>query len=299
MDLDDELNITDETTLQPEKGPGWNELRRADVAFVVDCTSTMGFALDAIKEMIIKVAKKYEQANVKIRLALTEFRDQQWDSDVRKKRHVMYQHQFGDENLTEDIQEFKKVVDSLKPMGGGHQPESCFDALVNTAENLDWGEGCDRVIVFFSDAKPRDKDTVIKNGKKETAERLMEAKIDQLHLVIDKDKFEHLYDELLEIPNPSNEDDQIIGDAYHIKRKSRSMGLKDDDDAAQVANFEELQKVLSTIVSSSISGMKGSHQGNRFYRTGGVSGKRRNRNKKKAEKQESAKGASRFRKSKK
>ena len=47
MDLDDELNITDETTLQPEKGPGWNELRRADVAFVVDCTDTMGFALDA------------------------------------------------------------------------------------------------------------------------------------------------------------------------------------------------------------------------------------------------------------
>ena len=49
---------------------------------------------------------------------------------------------------------------------------------------------------------------------------------------------------------------------------------------------------------SSISGMKGSHQGNRFYRQGGVSGKRRNRNKKKAEKQESTQGASRFRKSK-
>ena len=300
MDLDDELNITDETTLQPEKGPGWNELRRADVAFVLDCTDTMKFALDAIKEMIVILAKKYEQANVKIRLALTEFRDQTWHNDVRKKRHVMHQHMFEDSYLTEDIQEFKKVVDSLKALGGGNLPESCYDAIVNTAENLDWGEGCQKVIVFFSDAKPLLRDQVVLNGKEETAERLMNAKIDQLHLVIDKDNHEHYYDQLLEIPNPSNEDDQIVGEAYNIKRKSRSLGIKEDNsEEAQVANFEELLKVLSTIVSTSISSIKGSHQGNRFYKKGGVSGKRRKRVKKETTgNQKKTNSGSRFRKSK-
>jgi len=143
--------------------------------------------------------------------------------------------------------------------------ESCFDALVSTAENLDWDPGSDRVLVFFSDAQPRKRDVIVTSGIDEAVERLRESGMNQIHLVIDKSKFERNYYDIMLIPNPSNPDEEDIpGGTYDIFSAGR-----EKPGEGRKASFEGLKKVLMSIARTSGSIVAGSRSSNP-YLSGGV-----------------------------
>ena len=83
----DDFTITDETPMTVTSSDNW-ALRRADVVFIIDCTRTMDTTLQVVLNTIEEVVGVYEKANVKIRMGLTEFRDQQYPEDERKNLHL-------------------------------------------------------------------------------------------------------------------------------------------------------------------------------------------------------------------
>ena len=263
----DEFSITDETPMIVKSSDNW-ALRRADIVFIIDCTRTMETTLKVVVNTIEDVVGVYEKANVKIRLALTEFRDCQYPEDNTMGRNLLHHHNFTTKNdesyFTEDVEAFSKILGQLKALGGGPIKESCFDALVSSAENIDWDAGSDRVLVFFSDAEPRKRDELVTKGVEEASERLKNSGINQIHLVIDKKKFEKNYIKIMYIPNPSNpEEEDVPGGIYDIYHAG-----KQKHDGKWKPSYEGLKKVLMLIARTSGSIVAGSRSSNPFITSG-------------------------------
>ena len=60
-------------------------------------------------------------------------------------------HRFDGEEFTRSAEAFKAQVGTLKADGGGPIPESSYDALVKATE-MDWPQGCEKVILLITDA---------------------------------------------------------------------------------------------------------------------------------------------------
>jgi len=105
----DDFTITDETPMTVTSSDNW-ALRRADVVFIIDCTRTMDTTLQVVLNTIEEVVGVYEKANVKIRMGLTEFRDQQYPEDERKNLHLHHHHEFGESYFTEEVDLFSDFV---------------------------------------------------------------------------------------------------------------------------------------------------------------------------------------------
>ena len=186
-------------------------IRRADIAYVIDCTKSMDKTpgnskgrnniplLSSLKACISELVQFYRDDKIKVRLGLTEFRDQNSPSDKNYGLEIMKHHEWGDSRFTSDLEDFKKKLDALVADGGGGPKESIYDALVATAEGDDWENGASRIIVLFTDTLPNPRDLVIK-GYKEAIERIAASKINQLHLCIDRSQHLEEYSKFLNLP---------------------------------------------------------------------------------------------------
>ncbi|MBK7396642.1 MAG: VWA domain-containing protein [Myxococcales bacterium] len=116
-----------------------------DVAFVVDCTGSMGDEIAYLQaEMAGVVTKvKKEQSMRRVRLGLVLYRDR-GDDFVTKSFP-----------FTEDLPTFLGSLKTAAAMGGGDMPESVNAALADTVQKLQWaGDETGRLAILVADAPP-------------------------------------------------------------------------------------------------------------------------------------------------
>jgi len=125
-----------------------------DIAMCIDCTGSMGSILDRVKA---KALKFYEDVQEKLsekgksissmRVRVIAYRDYAYDGS-----EAMITTDFLE--LPAQQREFSDFISTLRPSGGGDEPESGLEAL-NIAMNSDWvTEGSKRrhIIVVWTDA---------------------------------------------------------------------------------------------------------------------------------------------------
>lgn len=137
---------TDATwTLRLDGVPTRAQTPALDIAFVVDCTGSMGDEIAYLQNELAGVVKraKSEHSMRRLRLGLVLYRDR-GDDFVTKS--------FG---FTEDLGTYLSWLKTAQAMGGGDMPESVNAALADTVQKLDWaGDETGRVAFLVADAPP-------------------------------------------------------------------------------------------------------------------------------------------------
>jgi len=181
-----------------------------DIMFVLDVTGSMGWAIDGVRDGIIKFAAELERRNLDVRVGLTGFRDHlavlkstaKGTSSSRRNRGASSLGRpgvvdtrkpldlaplpliIGGEVFTKDYRAFaREVGENLSASGGGDGPESSLDALA-LASSHPFRQNAGRVLILITDAPPHIPDLQVPTIKQELV-ILRKARIDQLHLVID------------------------------------------------------------------------------------------------------------------
>ena len=152
----------------------------SDFYFVIDCTHTMQWVLDSICQNLIKLTDIFDEAKLRMRYGLLEFRDN------KVQKEPMVQHNFEDSHFTTDSTLLKKELSTLTAKGGGPPKESVFDALKMAAEEPDWRDDATRIVVLFTDAQPHKPDVNVKSWQ-DCCDIIEASGIDMLHLVVSKD----------------------------------------------------------------------------------------------------------------
>ena len=108
----------------------------ADIAFVLDVTSSMDDEIDGVRDSVIAFAQHIEAQSVNVRLGGVSFRD------------------YVDESFdfTDDYDAFRSWVGNLYSYGGDDTPENDLDAIMAALGGLSWRPGVQRMIVVITDA---------------------------------------------------------------------------------------------------------------------------------------------------
>ena len=128
--------------------------KKADIAFIVDATGSMGDEIDFLKSDLIDIFKKVKskQSGTEIRLASLFYRDE-GDAYVTKQK-----------DFTTDISKISDYVGEQSASGGGDYPEAVHTALEKGLQDLSWDEGARSKIVFMLlDAPAHHNDNVIES----------------------------------------------------------------------------------------------------------------------------------------
>lgn len=132
-------------TLRLDGVPARAQSPALDIAFVVDCTGSMGDEISYLQNEIAGVVKraKAQHAMRRVRLGLVIYRDR-GDEYVSKS--------FG---FTEDLNTYLSWIKTAQAAGGGDMPESVNAALADTVQKLDWaGDETGRLAFLVADAPP-------------------------------------------------------------------------------------------------------------------------------------------------
>jgi hypothetical protein len=149
-----------------------------DIMFALDVTGSMGSEIVGVSKGIVSFVKDLKSRKLDTRVGMLGFRDRLNGEEPELLK-------FDDSPFTSDAEAFSKKVATLKATGGGDIPESVLDALVECSRQP-WREGALRVILMICDANPKVPDKEVKSLA-ECTKILRDAKIAQLHLVINKE----------------------------------------------------------------------------------------------------------------
>jgi Mg-chelatase subunit ChlD len=151
-----------------------------DIVFVLDVTSSMGYAIKGVQDGIKSFADGLNPKRVDFRIGLLAFRDRVIGEPSQTLR-------FGkmDEPFTTDLEEFKRKVSQLQPLGGGDIPESALDAICEAAEYP--FRKSTKVLLLITDAPPKLPDKRIRDVS-EAADVLKSKNIEQIHIVSNPDE---------------------------------------------------------------------------------------------------------------
>lgn len=152
--------------------------RKADVMFVLDCTSSMKLEIEGIKEVIIDFVDAVERENVRIRVGLVAFRDVCTSVPPEEPKVLS----FAGSPFTSDAALFAREVGQLKAKGGGDLPESSLDALL-LAVRQEFDPEAEKVLVLITDAPPHVPDREARSIE-HVAEAIQAVGVRQLYLVI-------------------------------------------------------------------------------------------------------------------
>jgi hypothetical protein len=123
-------------------------LNQVDLAFVVDTTGSMGAFIDAARRHMIAMLRSLAGGAgtpLDLRLAVVEYRDH----PPQDRSFVARPHRFET-----DLARGQKVINGLKPDGGGDAPEAVYDGLQTACDQLDWRPHSCRLAVLIGDAPP-------------------------------------------------------------------------------------------------------------------------------------------------
>ncbi|MBO4605962.1 MAG: VWA domain-containing protein [Bacteroidales bacterium] len=128
--------------------------KKADIAFFVDATGSMGDEIDFLQSDMIDIFGKVEklQAGTTIRSAALFYRDEGDDYVTKVK------------DFTTNIKDVSNYVGKQFAGGGGDYPEAVHTALEKGLQSLSWDEGARSKIVFMLlDAPAHHYDNVIES----------------------------------------------------------------------------------------------------------------------------------------
>ena len=112
--------------------------KKADIAFIVDATGSMGDEIAFLKEDLMDIIKKSSsQADVPLRTAALFYRDTEDE----------YVTRFS--NFTENPENTLKFVAAQDAGGGGDYPEAVHTALETALQKLSWNENASSKIAFM------------------------------------------------------------------------------------------------------------------------------------------------------
>merc|ERR1719192_1343826 len=121
---------------------------RIDIAFVVDCTGSMGSWLTQAKKSIQKIIKDVNEKTQfkKVRFALVPYRDHSPGEGF--PGYVVKKFEF-----TSNLTQMQKNVDTLSAGGGADAPEAMSCGLA-TAAGLTWNRDAMQLLIHIGDEKP-------------------------------------------------------------------------------------------------------------------------------------------------
>jgi len=119
-------------------------LRRVglDIALVIDCTSSMQFAIDAVKRNLTALVSTMQRMVPTTRLGIVAYRDQ-GDEFVVKWSDLSFK--------TSKLTEFIK---NLNAEGGGDWEEAVLPALEGAINDLSWRKDSKKVIILVAGSPP-------------------------------------------------------------------------------------------------------------------------------------------------
>ena len=130
---------------------------KAAVTWVIDVTMSMDKEIVAVREALEEFADIFERRKVRLHLGMISFRD-------LTQGETITVHEFDGGHFTRSGDAFKGQVQTLSASGGGPRPESSYDAIARACE-MDWPQGCEKIIVLVTDA-PSHTSTTSKNAAK-------------------------------------------------------------------------------------------------------------------------------------
>lgn len=118
---------------------------KLDLAFAMDCTSSMRSYIDSAKENVEEIMQRISSSGTSnIRFGLVEYRDH----PPQESSFVTQKHDF-----TPHLSTIKSWLNDCSAKGGGDTPEAVADALYDVL-HLSWRSDATKVCVLISDAPP-------------------------------------------------------------------------------------------------------------------------------------------------
>lgn len=115
--------------------------QKVDLAFIVDCTGSMGPYIKQAQKHIRTIAETVARTAFSVKLALVEYRDH----PPQDPSFITRVHDF-----TNSLTEMKTWVDGMRASGGGDGPESVACAL-NEASRLSYRKDATKMCVLIGE----------------------------------------------------------------------------------------------------------------------------------------------------
>jgi MFS family permease len=148
-----------------------------DIVFVLDVTQSLDPQIAGLRDGIGQFVKGLKDKELEARIGLVGFRDIIYDEVPFERLKVK------GELFTTDTKAFATEVGKLKAMGGGDDPESSLDGIVE-ATKYPFRPKALKVLLLITDEKPQTKGNSVTMAIAQKA--LRDKKIDQVHLIIKK-----------------------------------------------------------------------------------------------------------------
>ena len=203
----------------------------ADIVFVFDCTGSMEPYIENVKENVSSLVRGFNaQPNVKLdwRVRAIGYRDFYYDPE---------ECLFDNTEFTNDIEEFtNEQLSKMKIGSGGDFTESTIDAIWYALKKSDWRTRCTKVIVVFTDDRPK---------------KLHTRTMDELNV---PDDIAYLQQELMKQKVQLFMYCQTDPVYEQLHKTARAHVFQFDDPGDQLLNsdFGELLEVIGKTVSASI-----------------------------------------------
>lgn len=132
---------TIELTIQDATPP--DELR-LDILFLLDTTGSMADELSRIQETIDTIAQRIDEftPRPRLRFGVVAYRD-------REDEYVTHNYDF-----TDDVETFRKLLNSFDADGGGDTKESLNEGIHVAVQEMSWADQAVRLIFLVADAGP-------------------------------------------------------------------------------------------------------------------------------------------------
>ena len=123
----------------PDPWAARHDRHKVDLAFIVDCTGSMGPYIRQAQKHIRTIAETVARTAFNVKLALVEYRDH----PPQDASFITQVHDF-----TFSLTDMKKWVDGMRAGGGGDGPESVACAL-NEATKLTYRKDATKMCVLI------------------------------------------------------------------------------------------------------------------------------------------------------
>ncbi|AWM41236.1 hypothetical protein GobsT_01470 [Gemmata obscuriglobus] len=174
---------------------------QADIVFVLDVTGSMQNQIDGLKNGIGTFSRDLERAKVDARFGCVAFRD----LTMPERDPVTYPSlqvlKFQGDAFTADAAKFAAAVGRQRAAGGGDDPESSLEAIIE-ASKFDFRKGAVRTLILITDAAPKSVQG-LGASLRSASDALAAHKVDLLHLVINSpghDEYVELQRSALGVP---------------------------------------------------------------------------------------------------
>lgn len=130
---------------------------KADIAFAVDATGSMGGAIDGVKDSIIAFTSSLASSGIDVKFAGVDFYDKV-GYDIEDTPPADLNTEIFGRALDKTTAEFQTWVGSLVASGGGDGPEVSVDAIKELADRVSWRPDAQSIIIAITDIVSHQRD---------------------------------------------------------------------------------------------------------------------------------------------